>query len=279
MKTYQTMMESEGGMKFFGRGWEPDKKPKAVVVLIHGHGEHVDRYSSVGEAFANAGFALVGFDLRGHGKSSGPRGHTPSYDALMDDISGFLAQAQARYPKRPMFLYGHSMGGNLVLNYGLRRRSNLVGIIATGPWLKLAFEPAPLKVMLARTLDKIAPTFTQKSNLATAALSHDAGIVHTYDDDPLNHDKISARLFVVMYESGLWALDHAAGFPVPLLLMHGTEDRITSLRASREFAETAGKIVTLRLWDGWYHEIHNEPGKKDVLKTMVKWMNAQLAKK
>ncbi len=279
MKTFETSMQNRAGLKFSGRGWEPGKQPKAVVILVHGHGEHVGRYAHVGEAFAGAGFALLGFDLRGHGNSGGPRGHTPSYEALIDDLADFIAQGAARYPKIPIFLYGHSLGGNLVLNFALRRNPRLAGVIATGPWLKLAFEPPAMQVTLARTLNKVAPGFTQKSGLETAALSHDAQVEKKYVSDPLNHDKISARLFVVMYESGLWALEHASEFPLPLLLMHGTADRLTSATASRDFAERGGKKVTWRSWDGGYHEIHNEPLKAEVLETMVKWMDAQTKKK
>lgn len=279
MKTFESGWESRDGIKFYARGWEPDGRPKAVVCLVHGHGEHVGRYAHVGETFANAGYALAGYDERGHGKTSGPRGHAPSYEALMDDIADFIAQVEQRYPALPRFLYGHSMGGNQVINFALRRKPDLAGVIATGPWLKLAFEPPVLQVTLGRMMNKIAPGFTQKSGLETAALSRDQKIVDAYNRDPLVHDKISARLFVSMYESGLWASGHAAEFPLPLLLMHGTADRLTSAQASAEFARRAGKNVTWRAWDGLYHEIHNEPEKANVLKTMLEWMDGQLREK
>jgi alpha-beta hydrolase superfamily lysophospholipase len=279
MKTYEFGWENKEGIKFFACGWEPTEKPKAVVALVHGHGEHVGRYANVAEAFTQAGYALAGFDLRGHGKSGGPRGHASSYEALMDDVADFLAQVAARYPKLPMFIYGHSLGGNLVLNFVLRRKPAVVGAIVTGPWLKLAFDPPAVQVTLARVMNKIAPGFTQHSKLDTTALSHDVQVVQAYDNDPLVHDMVSARLYMGMYDSGLWALEHAAEFPVPLLLMHGTADRITSAKASREFAERGGKNVTWRAWDGFYHEIHNEPEKAEVLAAMAAWMNTCLKKK
>jgi alpha-beta hydrolase superfamily lysophospholipase len=279
MKTYDLGWENKEGIKFYACGWEPMGKPKAVVALVHGHGEHVGRYAHVAEAFTKAGFVLTGFDLRGHGKSGGPRGHVSSYEALMDDIAHFLAQVARRYPGLPLFLYGHSLGGNLVLNFVLRRKPNVVGAIVTGPWLRLAFDPPAVQVILARVMDKIAPGFTQASKLDTSALSHDAQVVKAYNSDPLVHDKISARLYVSMYDSGLWALEHASEFPVPLLLMHGADDRITSAQASREFAERGGKKVTWRAWEGLYHEIHNEPEKAEVLEVMTAWMNACLKKK
>lgn len=202
----------------------------------------------------------------------GPRGHTPTYEALLDDIAAFSKQVDEHYPGLPRFLYGHSMGGNLVLNYTLRRKPELRGVIATGSWLELAFQPPASQVPLGRIMNGIAPGFTQSSKLDAKGLSHDQAVVTAYMNDQLVHDKISARLFVAIYESGLWALEHAAEFPVPLLLMHGAADPITSAKASQEFAERAGDKVTLKLWDSMYHEIHNELEKAEVFKVILDWL-------
>ncbi len=272
MDTFEWTFKSSDGLDLFGRGWAPNGKPKATIALVHGHGEHAGRYAHVGAALAEKGYALLGFDLRGHGKSGGPRGHTPSYDALLDDIAAFFKQVEGRYPDLPRFAYGHSMGGNLVLNYALRRKPDLHGVIATGPWLKLAFDPPASKVSLGRMMNNILPSFTQASGLETKALARDAAVVTAYENDPLVHSKISARLFVSIYENGLWALEHAAEFPLPLLLMHGSADRLTSAQASKEFAAKAGSKVTLKIWDGWFHEIHNEPDKAEVFKVMLDWL-------
>ena len=278
MKTREWGWESMDGLEMFAQSWEPDEAPRAVVCLVHGLGEYSGRYAHVGRAFVEAGFILTGFDVRGHGKSGGPRGHTPSYDALMDDIDVFVHLVAGRYPGLPRFLYGHSMGGNFVINFALRCRPEVVGVIATGPWLKLAFQPASSKVTLGKIMNNILPGFSQASGLDTRALSHDPEIVKAYENDSLVHDKISARMFLNVFESGLWALDHAAEFPLPLLLMHGGADSITSPDASRQFAASAGDKVTLRIWDGLYHEIHNEPEQDEVFAVMVDWMYTQLKK-
>ncbi|MGC8856789.1 MAG: lysophospholipase [Anaerolineae bacterium] len=276
MNTFETYWQSRDGLRLYARGWKPHERiPKGVICLVHGHGEHVGRYEHVGQVLSTAGYALLGFDQRGHGRSVGPRGHIPSYDALLDDIALLLDEAASRYPALPYFLYGHSMGGNEVLNYALRRKPALAGVIATGPWLRLAFEPPALKVALGRMMNRVFPAFTQKSGLETAALSRRAEVVQAYEADPLVHDQISARLFVEMYSAGLWALEHATEFPLPLLLMHGSADRLTSADASREFAQRAGQQVTLRIWEGAYHEIHNEPEQDEVLQTMIAWLDVQ----
>lgn len=276
MKTFESKFEGNDRTIFYVQGWEPASSPKAVLVLVHGHGEHVGRYAHVGKALADAGYILAGFDLRGHGKSAGLRGHIPSYDALMNDITAFNSMLRGKYPNGPLFLYGHSMGGNQVINYALRRQPKIKGVIATGPWLKLSLQPPPSKVVLGKIMNSIFPAFTQPSGLDTTGLSHDAEVVRLYDTDPLNHDKISARLFVSMYESGLWALDHAAELSLPLLLMHGGADPITSFEASRQFAARAGEKVTLRIWDGLCHEVHNEPEQAEVFKVMIEWLDKHL---
>ncbi len=268
--------KSSDGVNFYACEWAPSGSPRACILLIHGLGEHIGRYGHVAAALTGAGYALLGFDLRGHGKSGGPRGHAPSYDALMDDITAFIAQVESRHPGLPRFLYGHSLGGNLVLNYPLRRSSDLHGVIATGPWLRLAFQPPPARVRLARVMNVLAPSFSQDNGLHPADLSHDQSVVTAYVQDPLVHRMISARLFVSLYDSGLWALDHAAGFPIPALLMNGAEDHIISALALREFAEKAGQKATVKIWDGLYHEIHNENLQAEVFKVIVDWLQARL---
>jgi alpha-beta hydrolase superfamily lysophospholipase len=276
METFEWKWKSRDGLEMYAHGWKPET-PRGVVVLVHGHGEHVNRYHHVAEAFAQAGYAMQGYDERGHGQTGGPRGHTPTYEHMLNDTTDFIADAQKRYPGLPVFLYGHSMGGNQVINYVLRTPNNkLKGVIATGPWLRLAFEPPAMQVTLGKLMNNLYPAFVQTSGLEQAALSHDQAVIKAYATDPLVHDKITARLFISMYTTGLWALEHAADLKVPMLLMHGSADRLTSAKASEEFAQKAGALVTLRIWEGLFHEIHNELEKAEVLKVMVDWLNQHL---
>jgi alpha-beta hydrolase superfamily lysophospholipase len=272
MEISEWKWKSFDGLDMYARGWAPDGKPKAVLVLVGGHGEHVGRYEHVGAALSNRGYALLGFDLRGHGKSGGPRGFIPSYEALMDDITSFFQQIDERYPGLPRFLYGHSLGGNLVLNYTLRRKPDIRGVIATGAWLKLAYQPPAHKLILGRLMNAIVPSFSQHTKLDARGLSHDQEVISYYENDPLVHDEMSARLFVGIYENGLWALEHAAEFPLPLLLMHGGADPIISAQACQEFASKDGHKTTFKLWENLYHEIHNEPEQAQVFAYMIDWL-------
>lgn len=279
MKTFQSGWESKDGIKFFTQGWEPDKKPKAVVCLVHGHGEHTGRYVHVGEAFTQAGYVLTGFDLRGHGKSGGPRGHAPSFEALMQDIDRFLKETEARYPKLPRFLYGHSLGGILVLNYALRRRPDVVGVISTAAGLRTALEEQKFKILMARVLGTLMPTVTLASGLDPKTLSRDPKVVQAYIDDPLVHDQMTLGFGKTMLSVLPWTFEHAHEFPVPLLIMHGGSDMLGYPKGSQDFASRVPLNCTLKIWDGLYHEIHNEPEKAQVLKTMVEWMDVQLREK
>jgi alpha-beta hydrolase superfamily lysophospholipase len=240
-------------------------------------GEHSGRYTHLANRLTQAEYSLITFDLRGHGKSPGPRGHTPSYKALMLDISSLLKAANRQFPPLPCFLYGHSLGGNLVLNYALRHKPQIKGVITTGPWLRLAFEPPAFKVILGQIMNKIWPSFPQISGLDTKALSHDPEVVKAYENDPLVHSHISACMFISIYQSGRWALEHAEEFSLPLLLMHGGADKIISSKASSEFASKISQGCTFKIWDGLYHEIHNERQKEEVFDFLIKWLDQKIS--
>jgi len=277
MKHTEFKFKTFDGLQLFGQNWQPENHPKAVICLVHGMGEHSGRYAHVADALTQAGYVLFTFDLRGHGQSEGPRGHTPSYEALMQDISSLLGLANKQFPQLPSFLYGHSLGGNLVLNYILRYQPRLKGVIVTDPWLRLSFEPPASKIILGQMMNKIWPSFSQSSGLDTKALSHDPEVVHAYKNDPLVHDHISARMFIGIYQAGQWALEHASEFSLPLLLMHGGEDKIISVEAGREFAGKIKENCTLKIWDGLYHEIHNEPEKEEVFKFLIDWLDKEVS--
>ena len=277
MKTFEWKWKSFDGLDMFAQGWVPEKDPKAVVCLVHGVGEHSGRYAHVGAAFAAAGYALLGFDLRGHGKSGGVRGHAPSLDAFFKDIEDFVRAAETRYPSAPRFLYGNSLGGLLSLSYVVTHKVNARGMIVSSPGLATAIQEQKMKVMLAKVLGSLAPTITLPSGLVTAHISRDPQVVETYVKDPLVHDKITTGFG----RAGLQAIDiaftHAAQLAVPLLLVYCSEDQIAFPRGSEEFARLAPKeLVTLKRYEGLYHEPHNEPEKAQVLKDYVQWLDAQV---
>ena len=279
MKHSEYTWKSKTGLTVYGQSWLVDE-PKAVVGLVHGMGEHSGRYNYMVDALTAANISVVSYDQIGHGKTEGKRGHVPNYDMLLGCSGELMSKVVELVPAKPVFLFGHSMGGNVVLNYLLQRKPKISGAIVSAPWLKLAFDPPALQVKLGRFVSGILPGLVQSTKLDVTAISRDPKEVKRYQDDSLVHDKISTAFFTGVYDSGVWALEHASELQTPVLLYHGTGDQLTSHNASKEFAEKAGSNVTFKSLDGYYHESHNESpeDREKVFKMIIDWINGRLTK-
>lgn len=268
-----------GGAKMFSCEWrpEPEQPVKAVVGLVHGMGEHMGRYGHVGEMLVEAGYGVIGFDQRGHGRTDGKRGHAREYEDLLEGIDLLLADAARLYPGLPVFLYGHSMGGNVTLNYLLRRKPRLAGAIVSSPWLKLATDPSAVQVAAARLIQYVYPAYSQNRPFKPNHLTSDPEMVRRYTEDKQGHGFISAKFFFGMRKAGLWAIAHASELPLPILLMHAGADTVTSIKASRQFAENAPpSLCTFREWPGFRHELHNELKREEVFAAIKEWLDGRL---
>ncbi|MDP4142927.1 MAG: lysophospholipase [Bacillota bacterium] len=277
MRALEFSNKAKDGSNLFFRKWLPEGAIKAVICIVHGLGDHSGWFSNMSKYLTNNNFAVVTFDLRGHGKSEGKRGHIPSYEALMDDIDILINTAKESFYGLPVFLFGHSFGGNQVLNYVLRRHPKIAGVMASAPWLSLYSNPSAFKLYSTFLFDKIYPTLLVDNVVNEAALSHKPGLSEEYSKDPLVHSNISARLFTNAYKSGLWAVNHAYELDIPLLIFHGDEDKITSHKASIAFANNAPKeLCTLKIWEGLYHSLHNEISNEEIFLDIVNWINAKV---
>jgi acylglycerol lipase len=263
--------------KIFGQLWNQETHTHSVII-VHGMGEHSGRYAPyvVNRLLANNAM-VIGFDQIGHGMSDGKRGHCPSYNFLLETLEAVIFETKKINPEIPVFLYAQSMGGNIVLNHALRKKPELAGIIASSPFLRLSFQPPAWKLIAGRLLRKIIPSVTLPLDLDTSALSKDKREVEKYEQDPLVHNKVSPNFSFPVMEAGEWAIDNARNLQIPLLIMHGTADRIIDHKGSIAFAENS-KITSLRLFKGGYHELHNDEEKEEVLDTAVNWINDQLKK-
>ena len=272
-----TTIAAKDGIELFIRSWIPPQY-KAIVALVHGFGEHSGRYQHVADFLNIHGYAVVALDLRGHGKSGGKRGHSPSNDTTYDDVELFIRHVKKIGGETlPLFLYGHSMGGNFILNTILRRNTGGVkGLVATGPLVSLAFKPKPIMLFLGKTLRSIAPTFSQPGGVLTQYLSHDKAVVQAYIDDPLVHTTITTAAGMNLLESSEYLNTYQGTMPIPTLIMHGTADFLTYQPASEAFANRVKGDITYRKWEGLYHEIHNEPEKMQVLEEIVAWLDAHI---
>lgn len=215
MDTTEWKWNTSDGLEMYSKAWAPPRKARGVVCLVHGVGEHIGRYQADGEALAEGGYILAGFDQRGFGKSGGRRGHTPSIEAYFDDIDLFLAEITQRYPNQPRFLYGHSMGAALVLAYTPLRQPAVAGVIATGPSLKTALEEQKLKVFLAKLLGKVFPTLTLNSGIDFQMLSRDPRIADECTNDPLVHTLVTAAWGKSMLGEIELVFENAPASPYP----------------------------------------------------------------
>lgn len=265
--------ETKDKLNIYAQSWGPESNCEGVIALVHGFFEHSGRYSHVAEYFNSKNYALITFDQIGHGQSEGLRGHTPSYEHLMENIDQLIEQAKKRYEGKPIFLYGHSWGGNQALNYVLRRKPQLNGLVLTGPWIKLAVTPPKIKVALGKIMKSIYPKFSEKSTTDPNYISHDKAVVDTYINDPLNQFKITSAAYFESQDAGDFALENIKQLSIPTLLMHGGDDHFTSVEASKMLAEKNKDQIELKVWDNMYHEIHNELEKQDVFETTYNWLS------
>ncbi|TAF67790.1 MAG: alpha/beta hydrolase [Cytophagales bacterium] len=273
---------STDGLRLYAQTWVGEEAPQACFFIVHGMGEHSGRYTHLVNFLVENHFQVFAFDLRGHGLSAGQKGHTPNYAQLLKDIETFIQQSHAQFETAhlPAFLYGHSMGGNQVLNYVLKKMpdyNTFKGIISSSAYLKLAFNPPPIKIALGKFVNSIYPKFSQSTNLDVKAISKDPAVVEAYTKDPLVHDKISASFFLSTSQAALFALEEAPRFSLPLLLYHGTADKLTSIEGSKEFASKAPKNLTTTQWfEGGFHELHNDSEKEQLFPLMLNWLKQQL---
>lgn len=268
---------AEDGLPLYWQAWLPEGEPRCAVVLSHGMGEHSGRYGHVAKAFCDAGFALYAYDHRGHGKSAGKRGHVSSYTVLLSGLDAMLELARQEQPAVKLFVYGHSFGGQIALNYALRHSASIAGLIATASWIQLPFTPPAWKTGLASALNAVWPSLTLSNELDVNALSRDPAVVKAYVNDPLVHDRLSVRMYNEGVIAANYALRHAEYLQAPVLLMHGRADRLTAWQGTQAFYDSVGAVDrTLKIYDGLYHEIHNEPEKDAVIGGMVHWIQKHL---
>jgi len=244
MNVITNSLRTKDNLTLFSRHWHSRKSPKAIVTIIHGLGEHSGRYQELASVLNNENIDVASFDLRGHGKSDGPRGQISNYKTLLRDIGLFIKTVKSQ--KTPLFLYGHSFGGNLVINYILQEKdTDISGVISSSPWLKLTTEPQNNALS-----NKVK---TLKSIVKPHLLTRNQEAIKKYKQDPLVHYDISIRLYAAARKSGLYALNSTDNFYLPSLLMHGQADQITSWKATWKLKAKFGSSCTFKLWTDMFH--------------------------
>lgn len=269
-------LRGAGGLTLFTRTWPAAGEPRALVALAHGAGEHSGRYAHVAARLTTEGFAVHSLDHRGHGRSEGRRAYIDRVANAVADLDQVVVRARDQHPGVPLFLLGHSMGGLLALSYALRHQERLDGLLLSAPLAALE-AASPVMRGAGRLLSALAPALGI-FGVEPERVSRDPDVVRAYVEDPLvHHGKLPARSIGEFTT----AVDH---FPsqvpqltLPLLVMHGTGDRIVPVAASLMVHDGAGsEDKQLELYEGLYHEILNEPEQGQVMDDIVGWVEARL---
>ena len=267
--------EGRDGLWLHWRAWLPDGDPRAHVVISHGAGEHGDRYERLAERLVAEGFAVWASDHRGHGHSEGPQGIVDRFRNAVADLDAVMDLASLERPGRRMFMLGHSMGGAIALDYALGRQDKLTGLILSAPAAALDPDSAASRIA-AKVLSELVPGLPVHE-LDTSGISRDPDEVRAYEEDPLiDRGRMRARTVGELVNAFERFPEELPRLVLPMLVMHGTADRVTSPECSRMIFERAGSAdKTIELYEGYYHELINEPhpDRERVLDRIASWLD------
>lgn len=270
----ENFYQTADGLRLFERCWEPDGLSKGLIYIIHGLAEHGGRYDKAIGHLTEAGYAVSLTDLRGHGRSDGPRAFVSSFSLYLQDLENSLFRIRQRERRKRIFLLGHSMGGLIAALYTTERTPDIGGLILSGPVAEPGAGVSLLAVVAAKALSRFLPRLPLQ-RIETAAISRDPEVVKSYVDDPLvHHGGISAKMGGEMLSAMERLRRGMACIQMPLLILHGGADRIVSVEGSRNLCEAVGsKDKKLIVYENLYHEIMNEPEHRQVLDDIVNWLN------
>ena len=277
------MQHTEG--KFTGRNnynlyrqaWLPDGIPVAVLIVVHGIAEHSGRYSNLVNYFVPKGYAVYSFDLRGHGKSDGIRSYIEHFSYYLDDLKIFYDKVREENKNAKVFLVGHSMGSTIALAYAVEHQSELNGLIVSGTTLKAGASVSKASILMAKILSVLVPKMGVAS-LDANLISRDKAVVDAYVHDPLVYTgKLRARWGAELLKTMIKLQSQLSELSLPVLIMQGTVDRISDPSSSKMlFDGVSSKDKTLKLYEGCYHEIFNDPQRQEVFSDMEAWFKLHI---
>jgi len=243
------------------------------VVICHGQAEHSGRYTHVAQFFAERGYAVYAYDLRGQGKSGGVRGHVDRWTQYYDDLWLVIRTAKARHSGLKLFIIGHSLGGLIALGYAARRPKTITGVVASSPGLAFIVRVPLWKKALAAVLSRIVPRAAFETGIQAEQLSHDPAVAAAYRSDSIRYAPVTARLYVEWNRATRAVFEDSKSFAVPCLFMPAGADQICSAQATVDFYNNdPHPDKKLVVWECLYHEIFNEPEKEKVLETAAAWI-------
>jgi alpha-beta hydrolase superfamily lysophospholipase len=266
-----------GGVRIVYDVWTPEVAPRAVLVLSHGLGEYARRYDHVAQCFGEAGLVTYALDHRGHGRSGGKRVLVRDIREYTADFDTLVGIATREHHGLKCIVLGHSMGGGIVFAYGVERPDNYDLMVLSGPAVAAQDQVSPLLALTARVLGAVVPGLPAQE-LDVDAISRDPAVVAAYKDDPLvYHGKVPAGIGRALLQVGETMPRRAPALTAPLLVVHGSEDRLIPVAGSQRLVECVGSTdVELKVYPDLYHEVFNEPEREQVLGDVVSWITARL---
>jgi acylglycerol lipase len=257
------------------QAWLPEGDVKAVLLVVHGLGSHSGRYMNVVNHFAPHGIAVYGFDQIGHGKSGGARGMIERFEDFTDTLTIYCHMVKGWQTGKPIFLFGHSMGGLIAAYYLLDHQADFKGAIISAPAVKLRENISPAVIILGRILSSLEPK-AGVLRMDPAGLSRDPEVVNAYIHDPLVfHGKTPARLAAELLKAMRRVAKEAGKINLPLFTLQGGADKIVNPGGAQMLYDKAGsKDKTIHIYEGLYHETFNEPERARVLQDMGTWLSA-----
>ncbi|NND81011.1 MAG: alpha/beta hydrolase [Gammaproteobacteria bacterium] len=255
--------------------WPTEGETKGIILLVHGLGEHCERYARLAEFVNNAGYAMCSIDLPGHGQSAGKRGHIDRFADFETAVLGLYENMNGLYPESDVFLLGHSMGGLIATHLLLQHQHLFKGAMLSGPAIQSPQTPSAVQLKIISIVGKILPRLGMLK-LDASQVSRDPAVVEDYMNDPLvSKSKLSARLLTEMFSSMQDCVEQAAAIRLPMLIMHGGADVMTAPEGAQLLYDSiSSSDKTLKIYPGLYHEIFNEPEQLEIYAEMVAWLDA-----
>ncbi len=277
MKHATGSFQSADGTKIYTESWLPEGDARAVVIIVHGLGEHIGRYSHVAPKMVEAGYAVYGLDHHAHGKSGGdPRTYFDSFDLPVNDLKQYLDSVKVAQPGKKIFMYGHSLGSLITLTFALRHQQELAGLVLSGATLAVETAQPAILLSLAGVMNKIAPQLAITPPLPSSTLSRDEAVTSAYDTDPLvEHGNVRVRMGYQIVTASREVKAHLSELKLPLFIFHGADDKLCPPAGSQIVFDGAGSAdKTLKFYDGLRHETHNEPEQDMVIANIIQWLDA-----
>lgn len=276
MKPFESYFKSHDHHRLFYQEWKA-KPAKGVLIFVHGLNEHSGRYGNPVRYFVKQGYTLYLFDQRGHGKSDGLRSHVDHFDSYLKDLDEFTRFAALREKGKKIFMVGHSMGGQVVLNYVGRLKPPLAGFITSSANIRVAVKIPWLKKYLGLNLVRFLPRFHLEGEIDPQWISRDPEVVRDYKRDPLVSKKMTLGLITELIKNQRTLLNLAPKVKIPGFLMHSGDDHICAKEGTEAFFKKMGaKDKKLKIYDGFYHELFNEYGREEVFRDMEEWLKRHL---